>query len=703
MHTYRCRLALLAAITLSVASCGGGGGDGGAGGGPSSVHPQIVALVLSFPTNSAPPGFVVGTGNTGVAVRIADSTTGASIKTATVTVNGMATPYQAAADDYEAYLSLNPGDTITFSAVVNGQSYTQTTQQFSAYPVIDSPTSGSTWSSQVGNQIAWSGVPTVGSAQIALGIFDTSGNLVWPGTGALQQVSANQGNYQVPGGTLSVGDRFVLVGLLDTLSITGAAAGSGLLVGGFNYTSVTVSAASLVLNSITCVPSFGAVSQGKSRPLAIQGSYSDGSTGDVSAQAGWVSSDGTIASVSASGIVTGILPGTATITANVSGLQCQVPMDVIQPAALPSLPFTESTTYRVDYSHTGNATLGGQAAVFPPSATWFRTLDGSVSYPVVGGGLVYVTTTNDGNPTSATASVYALDLATGTTVWGPKSVPATYNLASLTYASGKLYVQSYDGVLYALDGATGAQIWSAPLGFGGFDAPPNAVAGIVYAAGSSGMVAVDATNGVLVWQWSFDTMAFDSPTVAADGVYATSQCWANKFDPLSGVVIWQISNGCSGGTAWTSVYSNNRLYVSNLDPGRTYSVFDAQSATKLGTSYTSVVLPAVNGTLGVFIDRQGVLMAVDLMTGTTRWANPAMDNLIIDPLLVDNLVIAATVFGDVYAYDLATGAQLWTGAAGAQIIPAGTNAERALPGMGIGDGWLIVPADHSVRAWKLIP
>jgi outer membrane protein assembly factor BamB len=281
-------------------------------------------------------------------------------------------------------------------------------------------------------------------------------------------------------------------------------------------------------------------------------------------------------------------------------------------------------------------------------------------------------------------------------------VPATYNLASLTYASGKLYVLSYDGVLRAFDGATGAQIWSATLGFGEFDAPPNAVGGIVYAAGSFGISAVNAANGAPVWQLPVGTMAFDSPTVAADGVYTTSQCWDNKFDPLSGVIIWQISHGCSGGTAWTSVYSNGLLYKNNIDPAKTYSVLDAQTATNL-LSYPSALLPAVNGGLGVFIDGQSVLRVVDLLTGNTRWTNSSISNLLVDPLLVDNMVIAATVFGDVYAFDSATGTLLWTGAAGAQIDPAGWNAERALPGMGIGNGWLIVPADHSLRAWKLVP
>ena len=429
----------VAAFALN--ACGGGGGSDGGGGGsggtPTAVAPKIVGLVFSFPTAAAPPGFIVGSTNTAVAVQIVDGQSGAAISSAIVTVNGTTVPYVDASSDYEAYITLNPGDTVSFSATTGGHTYTKSARQFQTYPVITSPASGTTWSNQATNQISWSGVANSGTSQIALGLWDTSGNFVWPSDG-LQLVDPVPSNYQIVPGTVSPGDRYLLVGLLDASTIAGAATGSNLLIGGFNYSSVTINALSQTLNNIACDPSAGAVSPGKTRQLQVEGTYTDSHTADVTGEAMWSSTDATVASVSASGVVTGNVAGTVQLTATVSSLQCHVNLDVFQPTVSPGTPLSESTTFRVDYAHTGSATLGGPAPTFPPSATWFRTLDGYVSYPVVGGGLVFVTTNNDGNPTSAIANVYALDLATGATVWGPIGLQATGNVANLTYASSTL-------------------------------------------------------------------------------------------------------------------------------------------------------------------------------------------------------------------------------------------------------------------------
>ena len=695
------RLLLWLALSAALASCGGGGGGGGDVG-SSSVQPQIVALILSFPTNGAPPGLIVGAGNTGVAVQVANYATGASIKNATVTVNGVTATYQADADDYEAYLTLEPSGMIDFSVVVNGHSYTQTTQQFGAYPVITAPASGSTWSNQFTNQVSWSGVSTGSGDTVTVGVFDTAGNLAWPTSGAMEQVSVTQTGDPIPAGALSVGQRYVLVGRLSTAqSIGDAAPGSQLIVGGFTYAGVTIDSANRVLDGITCVPGSGTLVPTRSRPLAVLGHYTDGTTTDVTGQAAWSSSDGQLVSVNQFGVATGYSQGTATITAYVGGLQCQVAMNVILTAPLPPLPFVESSTFRIDYAHTGNATLGGTSA-FPPSATWFRTLDGLVSYPVVGGGLVFVTTDNDAVPGATSASLFALDLTTGATVWGPKAVPASSRLAHLAYSNGRLFVLSDAGVLYALDGPTGTQAWSTTLGVSGFGGPPTVANGIVYAAGNTGLNAVDTATGTLLWQSPSGVTTPASPTVTDDAVYVAGQCAASKFDPLTGLLLWRIPNGCSGGSAWTAAYTDYRLFFPNFDAARTYRVVDTQSATRIG-SYPSVVIPAVNTILAAVVDSQGTISVIDRQTGTTRWTNSSLGAITADPLLVDGMTVTANAAGDVYALDTLTGAVLWSDAAGAPIRAANWTAAGPVPGIGVGNGWLLVPADHSLHAWKLAP
>lgn len=82
---------------------------------------------------------------------------------------------------------------------------------------------------------------------------------------------------------------------------------------------VTVNAAELVNISIT--PTNGYLPQGNSEQLTATGTYSDGSTQDVTAAVTWGSSDASIVSVSASGLATAAnTQGTAAITASENGL-----------------------------------------------------------------------------------------------------------------------------------------------------------------------------------------------------------------------------------------------------------------------------------------------------------------------------------------------------------------------------------------------
>ena len=69
-----------------------------------------------------------------------------------------------------------------------------------------------------------------------------------------------------------------------------------------------------VLNSVTVSPSSPSVSIGKTVQLTAVGHYDDGTTSTLHSVS-WSSSDADVASVSSSGLVTGVSAGTATITA----------------------------------------------------------------------------------------------------------------------------------------------------------------------------------------------------------------------------------------------------------------------------------------------------------------------------------------------------------------------------------------------------
>src|SRR5271169_1428232 len=82
-----------------------------------------------------------------------------------------------------------------------------------------------------------------------------------------------------------------------------------------------VSACSSVhLIGVAVTPASPTIAKGTMVQLAATATFSDNTTQDVSTASSWTSSDTTIATVSASGLVTGVAPGTVTVTAAYSGV-----------------------------------------------------------------------------------------------------------------------------------------------------------------------------------------------------------------------------------------------------------------------------------------------------------------------------------------------------------------------------------------------
>ena len=70
-----------------------------------------------------------------------------------------------------------------------------------------------------------------------------------------------------------------------------------------------------VLTTITVGPSGQNVEQGKTLQMSARGTYDDGSVKNLTTGVSWDSSDKSVATISTSGLVTAVAPGTSTITA----------------------------------------------------------------------------------------------------------------------------------------------------------------------------------------------------------------------------------------------------------------------------------------------------------------------------------------------------------------------------------------------------
>jgi len=193
------RNAVLASLVLLLSSCGGGGGGGG---NPksSSSPPLIFATVVSFPTGAVPPGFAQPGSNSLVEVSVQDASSGASLTSASVSLNGVALAYNAALQEYDAETVVDPAQNISLNVSVNGAAYTASATQFTAYPSISSPQSGATWLSSVANLVAWSSVAPSTSSLYLLGVVDTSGNLVWPSSNSFQSQPSSATSFTIGAG-----------------------------------------------------------------------------------------------------------------------------------------------------------------------------------------------------------------------------------------------------------------------------------------------------------------------------------------------------------------------------------------------------------------------------------------------------------------------------------------------------------------------
>jgi trimeric autotransporter adhesin len=166
---------------------------------------------------------------------------------------------------------------------------------------------------------------------------------------------------------------FGFIVALTTLALTAAGCGS--------TTTTTYSPQPVMLSSITITPASPAnLVAGSTQMFTALGSYSDGSTADLTAQASWNSSATNVASISSSGLATGVAAGTTDITASLSGITCSAVALTVTPAAAtlasirvtPSSPVSLITGATQQFTATG-AYSDGSGTDVTSQVTWISS------------------------------------------------------------------------------------------------------------------------------------------------------------------------------------------------------------------------------------------------------------------------------------------------------------------------------------------
>ena len=192
-------------------------------------------------------------------------------------------------------------------------------------------------------------------------------------------------------------------------------------------------------------------------------------------------------------------------------------------------------SYQVDANHDGDQPSDSITTPLATSPKWSVNLGAPVSYPLIVGGKVYVTTGN-----SITTELYALNQADGSIAWGPVHLLSSQPVVSATYAGGDVFTVTFSGIVTAYDAATGSVIWTERVDpNAAVDSPIVAADGVLYysAQGSSAVYALEETTGALLWSSPVEDGQNSAPAVTSTGVYVTYEGCQYTYDFSPGINI----------------------------------------------------------------------------------------------------------------------------------------------------------------------
>lgn len=377
---------------------------------------------------------------------------------------------------------------------------------------------------------------------------------------------------------------------------------------------------------------------------------------------------------------------------------------------------SQAVAYQIDPAHTGSQADGPTPPLVQRWTRELGTSSSTISYPLIAEGKVFVLVDNGSD---SGTNLYALDEATGATVWGPfKDTFARFSFAAMAYDGGRVFVLNYDGFLRAFNASTGAMVWETYLGgeypdhriLWEFTTPPTALNGFVYVSGAgfgTEMLAVSQQDGSLKWFNSVTGGQHSSPAVSASAVYVSySAAATTALSPTTGQVLWQFRS--AGGIEGRSpVLFNNRLYVRDL-VFRGTKVLDASTGAFITAIGEGAVgpeppMPAFSGSIGYFSDTLNGLIARDAATLAPIWTFNGDGPINTAPIVTNGYVYVVSYPGTLYALNAQTGANVWSTNLGANFLQPDEVNAKMLTGFAAANGMLVVSAANRLIAFQSGP
>ncbi len=298
-----------------------------------------------------------------------------------------------------------------------------------------------------------------------------------------------------------------------------------------------------------------------------------------------------------------------------------------------------------DAAHTG--AVSGDLAP-PLGKRWVREdLGDTFGTPVIAEGKVFVVAQSSRQTDAwpASSRLYALDGATGATVW---SQPALTR--GIAYGDGNVYAVTGETTFQAFDAATGAMRWTRRFEQDqGLEGYPTADGGEVYIHGDE-LYALNASDGSDRLRGA--TTGF-GVALTPDRVFAAYGNGARAYERRLGVNLWSQSGSYGGNDERTvPVAAGGRLYVSSGSEG---SIYDQADGRLLG-AFTGE-MPAVAGGRMFNAVQTIALRAADAETGATLWERRFEDGVRTLPLVVGDVVYVRAGDDALVGYDAASGAE----------------------------------------------
>lgn len=386
----------------------------------------------------------------------------------------------------------------------------------------------------------------------------------------------------------------------------------------------------------------------------------------------------------------------------VGGVRPDAPVEAPADAAIilddPAVP-SEAVAFQISPAHTG--AQPDVHLTLPLARRWTRDLDGATSYAIVASGIAFVTVRNRAR---SGTSLYALDVNTGSTRWGPIDLNGRF-WSTLTYENGRVFAVNDNALLRTFEATTGALLWSTPLpGMYACDAAPTASGGLVFVLGvgvGHTLYAFHQESGAVAWSVSGFQQRNNphcSPTVGGGRVFVAAPCnEAFAFDAASGRSLWRHSGACERIADY-----NVALYAGSIHTrDEPAVVLNAATGAQTGTSFPGR-MPAFAGGVGYYVPATAgtMLQAVSVGATTPRWTFTADRPLVTAPIVVGAHVVVGGRAGRLYVLSRDDGTVVATDTLPSVSGYGNYSIVGPLSAMSAAAGTLFVPMETGLTAYE---